>query len=432
MLTVASPPSATMRTDFAELRAREYAQLDQQGIAYLDYTGAALYPTSLVQSHMALLCSSVLGNPHAENPTSLISTGWIEVARARVLEHFDADPSEYAVCFTANATAAIGLVASAYRFHPAAPLVLSADNHNSVNGIREYARRAGAPVHVLGLDSELRLDAPEETLTALRRSIKGRGLFAYPAQSNFSGVRHPLALVRMAQSLGYRVLLDAAAFLPTSRISLRHTPADFVALSFYKMFGYPTGLGAFVARREALAELDRPWFSGGTVDFVSVRHLTHRLKVGEEAFEDGTANFLGIAAVPAGFDHLARIGVEASGEHATTMAMTLHGSLASLRHRNGARGANVYGPKTRQERGGTVAFNLLDARDGIIPFALVQERAARAKVSVRGGCFCNPGASEASFGVMTEPIGAVRASFGAPSNQRDVERLVAVCESFLD
>ena len=138
--------------------------------------------------------------------------------------------------------------------------MLTADNHNSVNGIRELARRRGAPIEHLPLRDDLRLAHPEARLA----QAGGGGLFAFPAQSNFSGVQHPLSLVRMAQSLGYHVLLDAAAFVPAHSLSLRACPADFVALSFYKIFGYPTGVGALVARREALDALDRPWFSGGT------------------------------------------------------------------------------------------------------------------------------------------------------------------------
>ena len=36
------------------------------------------------------------------------------------------------------------------------------------------------------------------------------------------------------------------------------------ALSYYKIFGYPTGLGALVARRDALARLTPRYFGGGT------------------------------------------------------------------------------------------------------------------------------------------------------------------------
>ena len=45
-----------------------------------------------------------------------------------------------------------------------------------------------------------------------RRTERGaHNLFAFPAQSNFSGVQHPLELVDQAQARGWQVLLDAAA-----------------------------------------------------------------------------------------------------------------------------------------------------------------------------------------------------------------------------
>lgn len=57
---------------------------------------------------------------------------------------------------------------------------------------------------------------------------------------------------------------------PTSVISLTETPVDAMAVSFYKMFGYPTGVGALIVKESFLATLKRPWFAGGTVDVVQV------------------------------------------------------------------------------------------------------------------------------------------------------------------
>ena len=42
----------------------------------------------------------------------------------------------------------------------------------------------------------------------------------------------------------WHVLLDAAKLAATSVLDLSVHRPDFVAVSFYKMFGYPTGLGA--------------------------------------------------------------------------------------------------------------------------------------------------------------------------------------------
>ncbi len=123
-------------------------------------------------------------------------------------------------------------------------------------------------------------------------------------------MQHPLQFAHAAREAGYDVVLDAAAFVPTSRLDLSGVDADFVCVSFYKMFGYPTGVGALVARRDALARLRRPWFAGGTVEYVSVQNRIHQLRVGAEGFEDGTPNFLGIAAVPAGLSFLRQVGID--------------------------------------------------------------------------------------------------------------------------
>jgi selenocysteine lyase/cysteine desulfurase len=429
---------------FRTLRACEFGRLDEQGHAYLDYTGTALYADSLVRGHAALLGGSILGNPHSDSPSSRDSTAHVEAARAAVLRHFDADPAEYAVCFTGNASGALRLVGEAYPFAAGSRFVLSADNHNSVNGIRRFAERAGADV---------RYD-PEPVLAGADRSAPN--LFAFPAQSNFSGVRHPLALVGQAKEMGYDVLLDAAAFAPTSALRLRDVRPDFVALSFYKMFGYPTGVGALIARREALARLQRPWFAGGTVEFVSTQHPLHMLKDGAEAFEDGTVNFLGIAAVPAGLRLLEEVGMPRLGYHLASLTRLLLNELSEMRHPCGAPLVRIYGPQDGEARGATVALNILDRDGRPVDYQLVETRAAQAGVSVRGGCFCNPGAAEHAFGFPAKtslrclrilardgfttdrfrrclagpPVGAIRVSLGLATVESDIRRFLAVVESF--
>jgi selenocysteine lyase/cysteine desulfurase len=458
MLTMTDRPraSASDAEWFADLRAREFARLEETGHCYLDYTGSGLYPERLVARHAEALRHGVFGNPHSDSPSSRASTALVEEARGRALRFFDADPDEYVACFTANASGAIQLVASAYAFGPDAPFILAADDHNSVNGVREYAERAGARVHYLPLDVELRLHDPASSLTVLRGTHVGAGLVAFPAQSNFSGVQHPLVLVEKARALGYTVLLDAAAYVPTSPLSLRRTPADFVACSFYKMFGYPTGVGVLVARREALARLRRPWFAGGTVEYASVQHRSHLLRAGAEGFEDGTVNFLAFGAVVEGLDLLEEVGMPRLRAHARVLASRLADGLRDLTHGDGSPRARVYGPRDRHDCGGTVAFNVLDERGDAVPYTAIEAAARRAGISIRGGCFCNPGASEAAFGFVAEEsayaiaetrragwtltafadrmraraaahaVGAVRASVGMASTLADVERLLVL------
>ena len=186
---------------FADLRAREFGRLDSQGLVYLDYTGAALYPASLVRRDARRLSTRVLGNPHADSAPSLASTHAIDTARRLTLRLLDANPADYDVIFTANATAAIRILAEAFPFREGSRLVLAADNHNSVNGLRVQAARRRSAVDYVPLDPWLRSFDPRPWLL----SAPGPSLFGFPAQSNFSGVRHPLEWVGVAQKRGYSV-----------------------------------------------------------------------------------------------------------------------------------------------------------------------------------------------------------------------------------
>ncbi|MEP6491075.1 MAG: aminotransferase class V-fold PLP-dependent enzyme [bacterium] len=444
---------------FDALRQREFSRLDRNRLAYLDYTGSALYGDSQLRSHHAMLADGVFGNPHSESRPSLASSSVLETARAHVLRFLDADPDRYAVIFTANSSAAIKLVAESYAFQSGGALVLSADNHNSINGVREYARRARADVAYIPLDNELRLDAPAHHLRRVSGRYSGPKLFAYPAQSNFSGVQHPASLITVAQQLGFEVLLDAAAFAPSNRLSLGEQSPQFVALSFYKIFGYPTGVGALVVRRDALHTLHRPWFAGGTVEFASVQNDMHRLKTLAEAFEDGTPDFLSVAALPAGFALIDEIGIDRAHDHVTGLTGQLLDGLVSLARADGQPLVRLYGPRDLRARGGTVAFNILSRRGVPIPYTLVERRARDEGVAVRGGCFCNPGAAEHAFGLDATrsgdclraaaaagftierfsacldeftAVGAVRASLGVANNAGDVSRALSLVASFAE
>lgn len=416
---------------FDQLRAREFARLGDH--AYLDYAGGALYGESQLRAHHALLRDGLFGNPHSDSAPSRASTDVINSARQRVLRFFGVDQSTHDVCFTANTSAAIKLVAESYTFKHYSSFVLSADNHNSVNGIREYARRAGARVRILPLDGELRL------LDPLGHLGHGPGLLVFPAQSNFSGVQHPLELVAQAQARCFDVLLDIAAYAPSHAFSLHDCPADFAAVSFYKLFGYPTGIGALIARRDALARLRRPWFAGGTVTYASVAADTHLLRPRHEGFEDGTPNFLGISALDAGFDLLEEVGMPRLTARVDELTRYLLDELRALPN------VEIYGPPDMTARGGAVAFNVRG-----VPYTVVERRAREAGVSMRGGCFCNPGASEAAFGLDRFPlsavldrlgadftperlashtggaVGAVRASVGLANTHLDIQKAIGV------
>jgi selenocysteine lyase/cysteine desulfurase len=435
---------------FEAWRARELSRVERADVTYLDSTGAVLYPESLVRHDADRLAATVLGNPHSEHGPSRASTQCVADARHAILAFLNADPATYTVVLTPNASGACRLVGEGFPFDRGSAFILSADNHNSVNGLREYARARGATVGTLPLTNDLRLLDP---IDRLGRAPHRPSLVAWPAQSTFSGVRHPLHLIAEARSRGWRVLLDAASYLTSADLDLSRVAPDFVCLSLYKIAGYPTGIGALVARHDALAELRRPAFAGGTVEWVSVAHHRHRLARGAEGFEDGTTPFLSAGAVPMALGAMRSLDRPRLARHLGALTSRLLEGLISLRHAGGLRVVELHGPDDAADRGPTVAMSIVDRQGRWIPYWQAESAARERGLAVRGGCFCNPGCAESAFafdkrnvlpcldalgadftiprfaGCLGDaPVGAIRVSLGPGSVRRDVERWLAFVE----
>ena len=248
-----------------------------------------------------------------------------------------------------------------------------------MNGIREFAHVKGATItYVPVREADLRVDE-EQLQTVLRgtRPAEDR-LFAYPAQSNFSGVHHPLAWVDEAHELGWDVLLDCAAYAPTNPMDLEVLKPDFVPISFYKLFGYPTGVGCLIARREKLAKLRRPWFAGGTITLASVQADDwYRLAPGATGFEDGTLDYLGLPAVTIGLEHLAAVGVATVHRRVSALAGWFLEEARRLRHSNGAPLIKVFGPQDMDRRGATIALYIVDPQGHAYDVYDVEKAAGR-------------------------------------------------------
>jgi selenocysteine lyase/cysteine desulfurase len=452
-----------------ELRASEYTRLDELKHIYLDYTGGGLYADCQLRDHMELLRSNVFGNPHSLNPTSRAMTELCDQARATVLKFFDASSDEYSVIFTSNASNALKLVGEAYPFKEEAQFLLLFDNHNSVNGIREFARAKGATITYLPvIPPELRVEDSHLRSFLESGSNTRHNLFAYPAQSNFTGVQHPLEWIEEAHARGWDVLLDCAAFVPTNQLDLSRWQPDFVPVSFYKMFGYPTGVGCLLARKSALAKLQRPWFAGGTIWGISVQGDGHVMLEDGEAFEDGTINYLNLPAIEIGLNYLDKIGIDIIHKHVMCLTSWLLDNLLDMHHSNGTPLVQVYGPHDCHMRGGTIALNFLNPDGSIVDERIVEQRARNKLLSLRTGCFCNPGAGEVAFHLSKEKLqsifkeegkdllpklykgqegitwdqfltnlgmqsgGAVRVSLGLVTNFADVYYFLQFAETFLN
>lgn len=446
---------AIFKTDtfFEELRLKDYKRIDKNKQFYFDYTGGNLYPESLINKHHQFLKENVFGNPHSTNPTSKLATEKVNEARRAVLEYFNAT-DDYFCIFTPNASGALKIVGECYPFNENSSFVLTFDNHNSVNGLREFCKnKNGHFTYAPMFYDTLQIDENKlnDILTTEKRA--NNNLFAFPAQSNVSGVKHDLSWIKKAKEMGWDVLLDAAAFVPTNQLDLKQHPADFVSVSFYKIFGFPTGIGCLLVKKDIYPKLKKPWFAGGTVSFAAVQDPIFKLQNDHERFEDGTVNYLHIPAIKNGLDYIKNIGINKINNHVKNITAYLLDTLQNLKHSNGESLIQIYGPKNTAVRGGTIIFNVLNSKGEEMPYTAIEEQANAKNISIRTGCFCNPGIDEINHCISTSDLakyysaqdgasfqeminylgkmrGAVRISVGFITNKKDIDTLIDFINTF--
>ena len=233
--------------------------------------------------------------------------------------------------FTSGATASLHLIGETFPWTKKSNFYYLRENHNSVLGIREIALHHGATFHVVNsTDVESACRAPNSNYDPEEEI---NNLFAYPLEENFSGKIFPKEWISNIQGKNkfdcsgrWYVLLGIAAYAPTHDFDLSKYPADFVVLSFYKLFGFPTGIGALLIRKDSGLILNKVYYGGGSVLQTVTTTGDHRLPTDTvRRFEDGTPNFLGILSLKYGFDALREVGgIEAINRHTSIVAQYLY------------------------------------------------------------------------------------------------------------
>jgi len=489
-----------------------------QGIVYLDHAGATLYAHSQLARCHALLQNNIFGNTHSQGPVASATADSVEEVRALVLEHFHASPEEWTVIFTSGATASLKLAAGLmpWRHQTGSRLIYAHNSHTSVLGMREVVLEAGADFACLPPSVQYGEDAGHVlsiTLQELLEQAAGdtdsydpdsgqqatEHLLVLPVECNFSGRKLDLATVQrvtshlQASAPQHRVtvLLDAAKHAGTSPLDLgrfQEGEVDMACVSFYKLFGYPTGLGCLllrtsVARRllqfsltgksngsqtwplspppsdpAAGRPLCRRYFGGGTV-LAAVPQADFRVLRPEPArcLADGTEDYLGIVALKEGFRALRECGGEGMDRiqaHAWTLTHFCYDQLTGLRHATGQPVCEIYSPRplSPERQGAVLAFNVRRADGAMVGYTEVEKLGALHGIQLRTGCFCNPGACQEALGLTLEetkaqlaaghvcwdendlvegrPTGAVRVSFGYMSTWEDVTALLHLLDKY--
>jgi selenocysteine lyase/cysteine desulfurase len=179
---------------------------------------------------------------------------------------------------------------------------------------------------------------------------------------------------------------------------------------------------------------------------------------GAAAFEDGTLDYLNIPAVEIGLKHVESIGYDVIQERVRCLTGWLLGKLTEMKHSTGVPLVRVYGPTQMEGRGGAVTVNFYDKNDNAFDHRFIEEQANKVNISLRTGCFCNPGAGEVALGISRVELdvcftqaghedrltvddfrhcidgkssGAVRISVGMVTDFKDVQSFLAFAGGLL-
>ena len=380
-------------------------EFDGRPLAYLDSSATSQTPQPVIDAMTRYYTESRASIHRGVYPLAVEATDLYEGARRRIADWLRSTPEE--TIFTANATAAINLVAYSWgrqNIGRGDLVVLTEMEHHSnivpwqlVCQERE-AELAYVPV----------LDDGQLDLEALDRLLeRGPKLVAFVHVSNVLGtINQAQAIVARAHDAGAVTVVDGSQAVPQIPVDLRTIDADFYAWTGHKAYG-PTGIGVLHGRRELLEEM--PPFIGGGHMIKTVGPTESTWTDLPWKFEAGTSQIAEAIGLGAAVDWIAALGIERIREHELGLVSDALARLGDVP------GLTIHGPSEAADRGALISFALAGAHPHD-----VGEILGREGVCVRTGHHC------------TQPLmrrlgtsATTRASFAVHNTTTDIDRLIA-------
>ena len=423
-------------TNLAEIREKEFPQF--KDVIYCDY--AAAMPSCMSQVKcLEELTREGISNPHSQGQISR-TVHDMEELRYVLAELCKTSLVDYEICFTQNTTQAIQQWGNLMPWGENTHFHYLVDNHNSILGIRALALQRGSSV-------SCESGYPSKT-------DKPNKVFAFPMQSNFSGKKYPLDWIEKYQNEGGLVFLDAAAATAPDLSTFR---PDFVGLSLLKLTG--SHGGALFVRRDRIDLLSDPLPAGGNVLFSCSRSGVYKLlpKL-HQRIEAGTQSYIDLSLALEGLRVRRLFGTEDEIKaRLERIGQRFLHEMQSLKHSNG-RELVSFAPPHEENFGATFSFNLFDPNGRLIGHHDVQYCFSIMDVVCRFGGHCNPGSGFPALGwsendiekiaeenekagrcisnlceLQGRPVGTIRVSFGAASDETDVDRIISIIKHhFID
>lgn len=394
-----------IREDFPILKRRIYGK----PLVYLDNAATSQKPRVVIEAidrYYREYNANIHRGIHKLSEEATIA---YEDARENVARFINARAPEEIV-FTRNTTETINLVANAWGRQNIARddivLLTQMEHHSNIVPWLLLTKAVGSKIEYVDIDEEGFLKYPDfDRFLGPRTKI-----VALTHASNVLGTINPVKKIAAdAHKRGAKVLLDAAQSVPHMPVDVQDLDCDFMAFSGHKMLG-PTGIGVLYAKREILESME-PFLGGG--EMIKEVHLHEATwKDIPYKFEAGTPNVVGAIGLGAAVDYLTGLGMENVREH--EKKLTNYG----LEEMRSVKGMTIYGPKSVDQRGGVIAFNLGDIHAHDLATILDEDG-----IAIRSGHHCAQPLMERLKIPATS-----RASFYIYNTESEVDLLVQALE----
>ncbi|MEQ8713001.1 MAG: cysteine desulfurase [Cyclobacteriaceae bacterium] len=308
------------------------------------------------------------------------------------------------VIFTRGTTESINLVASSFGrkfLHEGDEVIISAmEHHSNIVPWQMICAERGAELKVIPVSDkgELLMDEFEKLLSEKTK------LVAVVHASNTLGTINPVReVVKLAHSVGAKVLIDGAQASPHLELDVQKLNCDFYALSAHKMYG-PTGTGILYGKRPVLESMP-PYMGGGEmikdVSFSGTTYNDIPYK-----FEAGTPNIGDVVAFAKAIEFVQELGKATIAEHEMDL---LHYGNTQLSEVDG-----FIPVGTADNKVSVISFMI----EGIHHFDLGMMLDAKG-IAVRTGHHCTQPLMD-FFGID----GTARASFAVYNTKEEIDILV--------
>ncbi|WP_304163813.1 cysteine desulfurase SufS [Lonsdalea britannica] len=393
-------PIERVRADFPILKQ----EVNGQSLVYLDSAASSQKPQAVIDRELNFYQNEYAAVHRGIHTLSAQATTAMEDVRTLTASFLNAESAEEIV-FVRGTTEAINLVANSYGrtfMQPGDNVVITGmEHHANIVPWQMLAQTHGIEIRVLPLTADGELD-----VVLLPTLLDERTRLVSVAHiSNVLGTVNPVQdIVRLAHSVGAKVLLDGAQAIMHEPVDVQALNCDFYAFSGHKIYG-PSGIGVLYAKH-ALLQAMPPWEGGGSM--IREVSLTKGTTYADAPwrFEAGSPNTAGIMGLGAALDYVSAIGREAIHRYETDLMQYAVSALKTVPT------IVMYGPEQRQ---GVIAFNLGQHHAYDVGSFLDQYG-----IAIRTGHHCAMPLME-HYGVSS----MCRASLAVYTQREDIDRLVA-------